>query len=93
MLCSLRSAMGFNCECPYDVEMCKYNFYEEGDFMYEYCPLDVDDEGFCMAVRLNMKTHESDMVLVELVIWKNKNLLERKNVISVMLQRIWKDTI
>jgi len=85
--------MGFNCECPYDVEMCKYNFYEEGDFMYEYCPLDVDDEGFCMAVRLNMKTHESDMVLVELVIWKNKNLLERKNVISVMLQRIWKDTI
>jgi len=78
--------MEWKCECPYDVEMCKYNFYEEGDFMYEYCPLDVDSEGFCMANRMNMKTNEVDIVIVEVIIWRNKNLLGKINVISVMKQ-------
>jgi len=85
MLCSLRSALGFNCECPYDVEMCKYNFYEEGDFMYEYCPLDVDSEGFCMATRMNLKTGEHEIVVVEVIIWNHKG---NTNVISVEEQEI-----
>lgn len=72
MRCPIRSSINFDAECPYGRTICRYDMYEFGIYVLEFCPFDVDDNGECQAIRLNTLTGEVDVVVVEVIFWKRK---------------------
>lgn len=67
MRCPIRSSINFQTECPYGAYHCCYSIFEDDEYMYELCPYDIDNNGECMATKIDKETKEVEFEIVRLI--------------------------
>ena len=64
MICPIRSALDWKCNCPFKAKTCCRQFIDDGTYLCEFCPFDVRN-GEVFATRMNMQNSKSEFIILE----------------------------